>query len=123
VRPAAEQTILVTGSTDGLGRATAHALAEQGACVLLHGRDPARCERTLAELREATRNDRLRAYVADLASLTETRRLAEEVGREAERLDALVCNAGVGGVPERRLSADGHELNLAVNYLSHFILT
>jgi NAD(P)-dependent dehydrogenase (short-subunit alcohol dehydrogenase family) len=112
VRPLAEQTILVTGSTDGLGRAVAAELAARGADVIVHGRDPERT-RAAAEAVGA-----VRSIVADLSSLAEVRRLAEEAGE----LDTLVNNAGVI-VPERRESADGHELTLAVNYLSHFLLT
>jgi NAD(P)-dependent dehydrogenase (short-subunit alcohol dehydrogenase family) len=112
VKPVADQTILVTGSTDGLGRRVAEELAEQGARVIVHGRDP---EKTRSVAQEVGAE---RALVADFASLGEVRRLAGRVGR----LDALVNNAGIIE-GERRTSADGHELTLAVNYLSHFLLT
>jgi NAD(P)-dependent dehydrogenase (short-subunit alcohol dehydrogenase family) len=62
------------------------------------------------------------AYVADLASLDEVRRLATEVRSDREQLHALIGNAGLY-LPERRESADGYELGFAVNYLSHFLLT
>jgi NAD(P)-dependent dehydrogenase (short-subunit alcohol dehydrogenase family) len=112
VRPLSEQTILVTGSTDGLGRRVAEELVDRGATVLVHGRDPAKVERVTAELGAR------RGLVADLARLDDVRALAAEV----DGLDTLVNNAGVM-VPERSESADGHELTLAVNYLSHFLLT
>jgi NAD(P)-dependent dehydrogenase (short-subunit alcohol dehydrogenase family) len=112
VRPLAEQTVLVTGSTDGLGRRVAEEVARRGATVLLHGRDPDKVERVSQEVGAA------RGLVADLGKLDEVRRLADEV----ETLDTLVNNAGVI-VPERRMSPDGHELTFAVNYLSHFLLT
>jgi NAD(P)-dependent dehydrogenase (short-subunit alcohol dehydrogenase family) len=112
VRPLTEQTILVTGSTDGLGRRVAEELAQRGAKVLAHGRDPAKVERVAQEIGAE------RGLVADLGSLDDVRRLAGAV----EELDTLVNNAGLI-LPERRESADGYELTFAVNYLSHFLLT
>jgi NAD(P)-dependent dehydrogenase (short-subunit alcohol dehydrogenase family) len=123
MRPVDQQTILVTGATDGLGRALARELASLGAAVLLHGRDQARLEETRREIQEATGSDRLRAYRADFSSLDEVRRLAREVSDEQERLDVLVNNAGIAGEGPRELSADGHELRFAVNYLAPFLLT
>ena len=120
-----EQVILVTGSTDGLGRMVAQDLAQQGASVLLHGRDPAKGASVLAEILAATGNPKLRYYNADLASLAEVRDLALRLRINEPRLDVLVNNAGIGpiapGLP-RRLSADGHELLFAVNYLAGFLL-
>jgi NAD(P)-dependent dehydrogenase (short-subunit alcohol dehydrogenase family) len=121
-RPIEEQTILVTGATDGLGRGVAAELARRGPSVLLHGRSAERGEQTLAELGGATGSERLHLHLADLSSLAEVRRLAEEIEREHERLDVLVNNAGI--ISDRRaLSQDGHELTFAVNHLSHFLLT
>jgi NAD(P)-dependent dehydrogenase (short-subunit alcohol dehydrogenase family) len=112
LRPLAEQRILVTGSTDGLGRSVAAELTRRGAHVIVHGRDAAKVDAALRETGAAE------GLVADLADLAQVRRLADEAGE----LDTLVNNAGVIE-PERRESADGHELTLAVNHLSHFLLT
>jgi NAD(P)-dependent dehydrogenase (short-subunit alcohol dehydrogenase family) len=112
VRPIAEQTVLITGSTSGLGRRLAEELVKLGATVIVHGRDPAKVERVTAEVSAA------RGLVADLSELSNVRALADEV----DELDTLVNNAGIV-VPERQESADGYELTLAVNYLSHFLLT
>ncbi|HWC27587.1 MAG TPA: SDR family NAD(P)-dependent oxidoreductase, partial [Solirubrobacteraceae bacterium] len=117
-----EQVILVTGATDGLGRATACELAARGAAVLLHGRDRGKLDAVLSQTRAATGNDRLRGYVADLASLDEVRGLAAQVQDHEPRLDVLINNAGVGGIA-RSESRDGYELNFAVNHLAHFLLT
>jgi NAD(P)-dependent dehydrogenase (short-subunit alcohol dehydrogenase family) len=122
MRSVDEQTILVTGATDGLGRALARELAARGATVLVHGRSQERLDDTLREIREGTGSDRLRPYRADLASLGQVRRLAREVGAE-QRLDVLVNNAGIAGTGDRELSADGLELRFAVNYLAPFLLT
>ena len=125
--PLDDLTVLVTGATDGLGRACAIDLAGQGARVLVHGRDDARGRATLDEIRATTGNDRLHWYKADLSSLDEVRRLADEAGRDHDRLDVLLSNAGIGatvpGGGARQVSADGHELRFAVNYLAGFLLS
>lgn len=124
--PLTDSTILVTGATDGLGRALAAHLAHEGAHVLVHGRDDARGHDTMAEITTQTGSERLSWYRADLSSLAEVRDLAEAVGREHGRLDVLVSNAGIGttvpGGGDRQESADGYELRFAVNYLAGFLL-
>ena len=122
MRPLDEQTILITGSTDGLGEATAERLLRLGATVLVHGRSPQKLERALAKL-GADRGAPVRGLLADLGSLEHVRRLARDVEREADRLDVLVNNAGVAIMDRRRESKDRFELTFAVNYLSHFLLT
>jgi NAD(P)-dependent dehydrogenase (short-subunit alcohol dehydrogenase family) len=127
VRPIEEQTILITGATDGLGRGVAAELAGRGATVLVHGRDDRRGEETIDQIRSSTGNDRVRWYRADLASLEQVRGLAQQVIDENDHLEALVNNAGIGTVEprgdERSVSEDGHELRFAVNYLAGFLLT
>jgi NAD(P)-dependent dehydrogenase (short-subunit alcohol dehydrogenase family) len=113
--------VLITGATSGLGRYLAGRLAGAGWQVLAHGRDPARVTDLTAEI-----GGDARGYVADLASLGDVRDLAAQVSAEVPRLDVLVNNAGIGfGVPGegRQVSADGHELRFAVNYLAPVLLT
>jgi NAD(P)-dependent dehydrogenase (short-subunit alcohol dehydrogenase family) len=100
MRPLADQTILITGATDGHGRALAAELAAAGATVLVHGRDDARGHETIEDLRARTGNDKLHWLRADLASLDEVRALAEQVLADYERLDVLVNNAGIGTTSE-----------------------
>ena len=122
MRDLEEETILVTGATDGLGKRVASALAGRGATVLLHGRSRERLEATIEQIREQTGNEKLRCYLADLSSLRAVRDLAERILSDEERLDVLVNNAGIIS-REREESEDGYELTFAVNYLSHFLLT
>lgn len=128
------KVVLVTGATDGLGRALAAELARAGATVLVHGRDPGRIADTIkevtaaaAEADEPAAGDRVRGYQADLSSLAGVRDLADQVIAAEPRLDVLVNNAGIGGdVPgggARQESADGYELRFAVNYLATYALT
>jgi NAD(P)-dependent dehydrogenase (short-subunit alcohol dehydrogenase family) len=123
----ADKTVLITGSTDGVGKLVAQRLAKAGAHVLLHGRSREKGQRTLAEIRAATGSDRLEFHLADLASLIEVRGLAEMVAARHEALHLLINNAGIGFGPRdamlREVSRDGHELRFAVNYLSGFLLT
>jgi NAD(P)-dependent dehydrogenase (short-subunit alcohol dehydrogenase family) len=122
-----EQIILLTGATDGIGKGTARALARRGARVLLHGRDADRLEAARRDMASATGNNRLEPYVADFASLTGVRSLAEQIKARHDRLDVLINNAGVGAGPRgrqrRELSADGYELRFQVNHLAPFLLT
>jgi NAD(P)-dependent dehydrogenase (short-subunit alcohol dehydrogenase family) len=127
MKPIPQQTILLTGATDGLGKQTALALARQGATLLLHGRDPHRLETTRQEIQDATGNSRLESYLADFASLAQVHSLAQAVQVKHPRLDMLINNAGIGGgkagEAQREVSQDGYELRFAVNYLAPFLLT
>jgi NAD(P)-dependent dehydrogenase (short-subunit alcohol dehydrogenase family) len=122
MRAPTEATVLVTGATDGLGKRVALELADRGATVLVHGRSRERCEAVLKEVRRGTGSEEARYYLADLSSLSEVRRLAEQLLSEHERLDVLVNNAGIIA-REREETVDGVELTFAVNYLTHFLLT
>lgn len=118
------KTVLITGSTDGVGRYVAKQLAGEGAKVLIHGRDRARAETLIGEI---VRDGRAASafYQADLSSLAGARQLADAVKADHKRLDVFVSNAGIGSQTQgagRRESADGFELRFAVNYLSGFLL-
>src|ERR1700722_14186397 len=118
------KTVLITGSTDGVGRYVAAKLAAAGAKVLIHGRDKERAQSLIAEISGQGHGEPI-FYQADLSSLDGARALADAVLAGHKRLDVFISNAGIGSRTqgaERRTSADGHELRFAVNYLSGFLL-
>ena len=118
------KTVLVTGSTDGVGRYVAASLAAAGAKVLIHGRDAARADSLMDEIRRAGSAEPV-FYQADLSSLGEVRKLADAVTADHKRLDVFISNAGIGSQnegPARQTSRDDYELRFAVNYLSGFLL-
>jgi NAD(P)-dependent dehydrogenase (short-subunit alcohol dehydrogenase family) len=119
-----QRIALVTGATAGLGRAVAAALAGQGMHVLVHGRDAKRAAAVVEQLTGS--GGTAQAVLADLASLEQARELADRVSADHGGIALLVNNAGIGaGRPpyrKRQLSADGHEMRLAVNYLAPALL-
>jgi NAD(P)-dependent dehydrogenase (short-subunit alcohol dehydrogenase family) len=127
LRELERQTILITGASDGLGRALAAELAAGGATVLMHARDEGRGKAAIEEIRAQTANDNLQLLLADFASLEQVGALAQQVAQDHDRLDALVNNAGIGttapGDGRRMESRDGSELRFAVNYLAGYMLT
>jgi NAD(P)-dependent dehydrogenase (short-subunit alcohol dehydrogenase family) len=122
--PQERKVVLVTGSTDGLGREVALRLAATGAHVIVHGRNRERGAEVVAQIEREGKGS-ARFYRADFASLAEVRTFAEQILRDYDRLDILINNAGIAriGQEDRQLSADGQELHFAVNYLSGFLLT
>ena len=119
-----DKIVLVTGSTDGVGRVVAQRLGVSGAKVLVHGRDANRGKQVVSVIE--TNGGTAGLLTADLASLAEVRRLADEVARRTDRLDILINNAGIGSGAnraERQESMDGVELRFAVNHLAGLLLT
>jgi NAD(P)-dependent dehydrogenase (short-subunit alcohol dehydrogenase family) len=116
-----QRTIVITGATDGLGKALASELAPSGARLILHGRNDEKGKTLIEELGPRSTGE-LEWRRADLASLEEVRGLAEDLADE-DRIDVLVNNAGVGTAGPREESVDGYELTFQVNYLAPFLLT
>ena len=117
----AGKTVLVTGGTGGIGRATALGLATLGSRVAITGRDRSRAEEAAREIR-ALHGVRVDVFVADLSSQAEVRRLADEACSRLHRIDVLVNNVG-GYWHTRHVTVDGVERTLATNHLAPFLLT
>jgi NAD(P)-dependent dehydrogenase (short-subunit alcohol dehydrogenase family) len=118
----AGKVVLITGGTGGIGKATAIGLATLGARVGITGRDRARAEQAVADIRAASGNQALDAFAADLTSQAEVRRLAAAVLDAYPRLNVLVNNVG-GFWAHRHTTVDGLERTFALNHLAPFLLT
>jgi NAD(P)-dependent dehydrogenase (short-subunit alcohol dehydrogenase family) len=114
--------MLVTGATSGMGKVTALRLAQQGASVVLVGRNPDKTEATAQEIRRQAPQGEVQCLVADLTSLAQVRALAQAYQSAYPRLDVLINNAG-GMFARRQLSADGLEMTFALNVFAPFLLT
>ena len=117
------RVIVLTGATSGLGRAVAHTLASRPGRLILHGRNPDLLRELAADLSGMAAQ--IDVVQADLSDLAQVQQLAVDVAELTDQLDVLVHNAGVGkgATDTRQVSADDHELRLAVNHLAPFALT
>lgn len=116
------KVLLVTGATDGIGKAAADEFARRGASLTIVGRDQAKTARLLQELAESSGNQNLDSLVCDLSQLADVRRAAEEFKAKHDRLDVLVNNAGAT-FKAPVMGPDGYELTFALNHLAYFQLT
>ncbi len=122
MKPVNNQTIFITGSTDGIGKLTALQLAKQQAHVLIHGRNEKKVASVVDEIKNASKNKNVEGFTADLSSIDEVRKLANEVLEKHDKIDVLINNAGAG-TADQRYGKDGTELRMTVNYLAPFLLT
>lgn len=118
----AQPLILITGSTDGIGKATAAGLAAGGAEVILHARDEKRGKKVQREFEEKTGVGRPDLVIADYTHPDQIRRMAADLTSRWSSLDVLVNNAGTYQ-KNRHLTKEGIETTFAVNYLGPFLLT
>ena len=117
-----DKVCLITGATSGIGLVTGQALAQQGATVVLAGRDAARGADSVAQIKRATGSEAVDLLLADLSSQDGVVALAQAFQARYARLDVLVNNAGAI-FTERQVSADGYEMTWALNHLGYFLLT
>ena len=116
------KTCIVTGSSSGIGKATALGLAKAGASVILVCRSQEKGEAAMHEIIQKSRNGKVSLMIADLSSQNAIRRLANDLSASHDKLHVLVNNAGVF-LAKRHLTEDGVEMTFAVNYLAPFLLT
>jgi len=116
-----DKTVVVTGASAGIGKATALELAKRGARVIMACRDIRKAEKAADDIRRQTSCGQLIVRKLDLASLTSVREFAACMRQEEEFIHALINNAGVYGLPYT-LTEDGLEMQMAVNHFGHFLL-
>lgn len=119
----AGRTALVTGATSGIGLQAALELARHGARVLLGARDAGRGEKAAATIRAEVPGAEVEVVALDMASLASIRAFAEAYVASGAPLDLLINNAGVMALKERKLTADGLEMQMGTNHFGHFALT
>ena len=114
--------ILITGSTDGIGKLAAIQLAKKGHTVYIHGRNQEKVNACISEIKLLSNNKNIGGFVADFSDLSAVKQMAEDVKRHMAELDVLVNNAGIYNSRDK-LSKQGYELRFVVNYLAPYILT
>jgi NAD(P)-dependent dehydrogenase (short-subunit alcohol dehydrogenase family) len=117
------QNVVVTGGTDGIGKAAAVRLAKLGARLLLIGRNPDKGEAAVAEIKRVSGNDSVAYFRADLSLVKNVRAAAAHIQETFDRLDVLVHCAGNIFARRRTLTDDGLELSFAIQYMARFLLT
>ncbi len=117
-----KKIILITGSTDGIGKATAEALVNQGHTVLLHGRSQNKLDAVKSELNSAYGTTKIGAYSADLSDFKTVERLAADVSEDHQYIDVLINNAGVYKVPNKTAD-NGIDIRFVVNTIAPYLLT
>ena len=116
------KSVLITGSTDGIGRQTALDLARMGATILLHGKNHGKAQAVLREIKHTTNNEKVTIFTADLSSQSLIRSMAEEIHNQYDHISVMINNAGVF-LTSRKTTVDGLEMTFAVNHLAPFLLT
>ncbi|MFD0836223.1 SDR family NAD(P)-dependent oxidoreductase [Mariniflexile aquimaris] len=114
--------ILITGSTDGIGKLTALKLAKNGHTVYIHGRSEAKVATVVSEIKEASNNPNIKGLVADFSDLKAVTKLAEQISKEIPKIDVLINNAGIYK-SQINQNKDGLDIRMTVNYLAPYVLT
>lgn len=116
------KVILITGSTDGIGKLAAIKLAKEGHTIYLHGRNAKKLSNVIGEVKSDSNNHNIKGFVADFSDLDEVRKMAVQVKDETTKIDILVNNAGIFKA-DNPITEDGLDIRFVVNYLAPYILT
>lgn len=116
------KAILITGSTDGIGKLAAIKLAKDGHEIYLHGRNSEKLSTTISEIKELSNNEKIKGFVADFSDMDAVKQMATQINKELAKLDILINNAGVFKSPMNQ-TKDGFDLRFAVNYFAPYLLT
>ena len=116
------KTILISGSTDGVGKLTATKLAKSGHQIILHGRNSEKLKKTISEIKEKTNNDKVSGFVSDLSDFNSIEKMISEITNKFSSIDVLINNAGVF-TSRIAQNQDGLDMRFAVNYFGPYILT
>ncbi|MEM6718878.1 MAG: SDR family NAD(P)-dependent oxidoreductase [Bacteroidota bacterium] len=117
-----KKTIIITGSTDGIGKLAAIQLAKDGHEIYIHGRNPEKLAKVISEIQTASHNSNIKGFTADLSTVTTVKQLAADIANEVPKIDVLINNAGVYNSKISK-SADGFDMRFAVNYFAPYVLT
>ena len=116
------KTILITGSTDGIGKLTAIQLAKQGHTIYLHGRNAKKLAKTVTDIKALSKNEHIQGFIADFSDVQSVQNMAHQIHNEVSKLDVLINNAGIFNSPVSK-SSQGLDIRFAVNYVAPYILT
>jgi len=116
------KTILITGSTDGIGKLAAIKLAKDGHEIYMHGRNAEKLENVITEVKSLSNNENIKGFVTDFSDLNAVKEMVKEVKNSLSKIDVLINNAGVFKSSTTN-NADGLELRFVVNYLAPYLLT
>ncbi|KXX69610.1 SDR family NAD(P)-dependent oxidoreductase [Flammeovirga sp. SJP92] len=117
-----KKTILITGSTDGIGKLVAQKLATAGHSVFIHGRNSVKVNSVIEAIQKESHNENVDGFVADLSELDQVEQLAADILQKVHHLDVLINNAGVYKSPQPT-NSKGLDLRFVVNYLAPYLLT
>jgi len=116
------KSILITGSTDGIGKLAAIKLAKAGHSIYMHGRNAEKLKQVIAEIQELTSNGTIKGFTADFSEMEAVQAMAKQVLEEVPKLDVLINNAGVFNSPIQQ-TKEGVDIRLVVNYFAPYLLT
>jgi len=117
-----KKSILITGSTDGIGKLAAIKLAKEGHTIYVHGRNTEKLNKLVTEIKAQSENENIKGFIADFSDLAAVQSMAQQVNQEVAKIDVLINNAGVFKSPIHQTKA-GFDIRLVVNYFAPYVLT